>query len=136
MRQRFWERHHVDLSVLYPQFEEQLDLPAHCQHHQRFCQVEQPTWHIGHHNEPARQVERLFAGLAPMITRLSTQALSSLLGHLLRHPLHNQSRGDPRSLTEQHTQFHAGSRPAVARARAARADARFAWRARFPSADV
>jgi len=35
------------------------DLPAHRQHHQRFWQAEHPTWHIGHHDDPACQIECL-----------------------------------------------------------------------------
>jgi hypothetical protein len=43
-----------------------------------------------------------------MIVRLGTQALASLLGHLLGHPLQDQPCGHPRLLADQHAQFHGG----------------------------
>ena len=40
--------------------------------------------------------------------RLGTQALTSLLGHLLGHPLQDQPCGHSRLLADQHAQFHGG----------------------------
>jgi CHAT domain-containing protein len=105
---------HVDLPLALPELENQLDLPARMSQDHRLSQCELRGRDARDKHGPSRQRQPHRADRLALLARRRPQAPPPLIGHLLRHPLRQQSCFQVRGLAQTDRQIQ-GRRVGVGR---------------------
>src|SRR2546421_9154389 len=90
---RFFTARVLKVTMLFPQTEKSLDLPAQTQQDEHLVETDQASGQIGDHDGPVGQVQHLFGWLVTMILRALPDVLASLIPHLTRHALDADANG-------------------------------------------
>ena len=81
----------IQQAVLFPQLEEQFNLPAHSHQDQRLGMRQHLSGHVGHQDRPRGQSHLPGTDRFAMILRLFAQALLPLLDNRIGHPFAKES---------------------------------------------